>query len=212
MILLISDLISCHTQGDSTQKDFMTKAKTRETYLKKRKALSEKEYSMLSHGLYEKFISHFDMETIKVLHTYLPLKKNKEPDTWLLIDWIGVKFPELKISVPRINYEKKEIESVYFDDRFQLETNKWGLEEPVKGSPTVPRDIDIIIVPLLAFDLHGNRVGYGKGYYDKFLAACRADCKRVGLSFFEAVDSISGIEEHDIRLNYCITPKKFYTF
>ena len=173
--------------------------------------MSEKEYSMLSHNLYEKFISHFDMESINVLHTYLPLRKNKEPDTWLLIDWIGIKFPEVKISLPRINYETKEIESVYFDDRFQLEVNRWGLEEPLTGILTSPHDIDIIIVPLLAFDLQGNRVGYGKGYYDKFLATCRADCKRVGLSFFEPVEDISGMEDHDIPLNYCITPKKFYT-
>lgn len=190
----------------------MTKAELRETYLKKRRALSEKEYSMLSHSLYEKFVSHFDMESIKVLHTYLPLAKNKEPDTWILIDWIGVKFPEIKVSLPRINYDTEALDSVYFDDRFQLQVNKWGLEEPLKGVPTSPREIDVVIVPLLAFDINGNRVGYGKGYYDKFLATCRADCRRVGLSFFEPVEEISDIDAYDIPLNYCITPTEFYTF
>ncbi|MEP6734566.1 MAG: 5-formyltetrahydrofolate cyclo-ligase [Chryseolinea sp.] len=190
----------------------MTKAELRQAYLNKRVALSEKECSILSHGLYEKFIAHFDMDSIQVLHTYLPLTKNKEPDTWLFIDWIGMKFPDTKISLPRINYDTEELENVYFDDRFQLQVNKWGLEEPLKGIMTPSKDIDVVIVPLLAFDINGNRVGYGKGYYDKFLATCRADCKRVGLSFFEPVEEISDIDAYDIPLNYCITPKGFFTF
>jgi len=72
--------------------------------------------------------------------------------------------------------------------------------------------IDIALVPLLCFDLIGHRVGYGGGYYDKFLAACRPDCKKVGLSVFDPVESISDIEPHDVRLDFAITPDRLWKF
>jgi len=73
-------------------------------------------------------------------------------------------------------------------------------------------EIDLIFVPLLAFDETGNRVGYGKGFYDKFLTKCRPDAIKVGLSYFEAIDRISDSEQFDIPLNYCITPQRIYEF
>jgi len=60
--------------------------------------------------------------------------------------------------------------------------------------------------------VHGNRVGYGKGFYDEFLKDCSNDTIKIGLSFFEAEATIDGIESHDISLDYCITPQKVYTF
>jgi len=190
----------------------MTKDKLREIYLERRLSLSEKSCSLLSHVLYDNLASHFDLSMLNVLHTYLPMAKNKEPDTWLIIDWVRMKFPDVRIALPRVNYKKTEIESVFFDDRFQLQTNKWGLEEPYKGVIARPQEIDLVIVPLLAVDRNGNRVGYGKGYYDKFLSTCRKDCKKVGLSFFEPVDVIEDLNPFDVPLDYCITPINYHAF
>jgi 5-formyltetrahydrofolate cyclo-ligase len=64
----------------------------------------------------------------------------------------------------------------------------------------------------LCFDLRGFRVGYGKGFYDRFLKKCRADCKKIGLSFFEPVKEISDIEEFDVALNFAVTPQEIYNF
>ena len=70
----------------------------------------------------------------------------------------------------------------------------------------------MILVPLLAYDLQGNRVGYGKGFYDRFLAKCNANVQKVGLSYFEPLDSIGDAESFDIKLNSCISPEKIWIF
>ena len=71
-------------------------------------------------------------------------------------------------------------------------------------------NINIILVPLLAFDKNGHRVGYGGGYYDKFMIHYPKSIK-IGLSLEEPIQ-ILDINNHDIKLNFCITPKKLYKF
>ena len=66
-------------------------------------------------------------------------------------------------------------------------------------------------MPLLTYDLQGNRIGYGKGYYDRFLAQCDSECCFIGLSFFPPEERIP-TEKTDIKLQYCITPEKIYSF
>ena len=68
------------------------------------------------------------------------------------------------------------------------------------------------MIPLLAFDKKGFRVGFGKGYYDKFLARCKPNVIKAGLSFFDPVDEINDISGFDIPLNFCITPKEIFSF
>lgn len=70
----------------------------------------------------------------------------------------------------------------------------------------------MVFVPLLAFDKNGDRVGYGKGFYDKFLKECKPEIIKIGLSFFEPEEKIDGIFEEDIKLDYCVTPNEIYTF
>ena len=84
--------------------------------------------------------------------------------------------------------------------------------EPPGDIAILPKDIDMVFVPLLSFDKNGYRVGYGKGYYDKFLANCREDLVKVGFSFFEPVVKIEDVDGYDIPLNYCLTPENFYSF
>ena len=76
----------------------------------------------------------------------------------------------------------------------------------------MPSEIDVVFIPLLCFDKHGNRVGYGGGYYDKFLTKTKSSCLKIGLSFFEPVDFIQGINMNDIPLDMCVTPEKLYNF
>ncbi len=94
----------------------------------------------------------------------------------------------------------------------ELMHNDYGIEEPSGGNKVMENEIDLILVPLLAFDKYGFRVGYGKGYYDKFLFQCRKDSIKIGLSYFDPVDEIEDINSFDIPLNYCVTPRKLFIY
>jgi 5-formyltetrahydrofolate cyclo-ligase len=72
--------------------------------------------------------------------------------------------------------------------------------------------IDIILIPLLVFDKFGNRVGYGKGIYDRILNQLNNDCLKIGLSFFEVSKENIQVNFYDQSLDYCQTPEKLYKF
>jgi 5-formyltetrahydrofolate cyclo-ligase len=184
----------------------------RKTFLEKRKALSPGEIAQRNQLLYHSFFHHFDFSFVKVIHTYLPLEKNNEPDTWQILDKIKRDFPHVRISVPKVNRSTNELENIFFEGLHQIEPNAWGIPEPKQGVPTPSDKIDFVIVPLLAFDKTGNRVGYGRGYYDRFLKDCRGDFKKTGLSFFDPVDEITDTNNYDIKLNGCVTPSKVIFF
>jgi 5-formyltetrahydrofolate cyclo-ligase len=182
----------------------MTKAEARKEFLNKRQALSESEYHHLNLQLYHQFFAQLDLSFIKCLHIFLPIEGKREVDTWQIIDRVRREFPHIRISIPKVKDD--EMENIYFEGYHQLKKNKWGILEPEQGVPTPTEKIDMVIVPLLAFDESGHRVGYGKGYYDDFLGDCRFSCERVGVSLFSPIKKIEDVYENDIMLTQCITP------
>jgi len=189
----------------------MTKQELRKHYLQKRRELSEGEYLVLNHQLCENFFAHIDLSFCKVVHCFLPLTEKREPDTWLIIDRIRREFQHIRLSIPRINPATDELENIYFEGLHQLKKNSWGILEPKQGVPTPIEKIDIVLVPLLAFDGNGNRIGYGKGYYDRFLIACPSTTQKIGLSLFSPENNVPS-EPEDVRLSSCITPAAVFTF
>jgi 5-formyltetrahydrofolate cyclo-ligase len=190
----------------------MTKAELRKYYLQKRASLSEAEYLQLNHQLTENFFASVELGFINILHTFIPIEKNREPNTWLIIDRIRREFPGVRLVVPRVNPQTGELENFFFEGLHQLKLNAWSILEPKQGIPAESTKIDMAFVPLLAFDLNGNRVGYGKGFYDKFLSQVNPACKMVGLSLFPAVEKIDDIMPFDVPLHSCITPQQSYRF
>jgi 5-formyltetrahydrofolate cyclo-ligase len=190
----------------------MTKAELRKLYFEKRLALTDRETIELSEELCQTFFLSVDLSGIRVLHTFLPIKKNKEPDTFYIINRIEKEYPGIQLSIPKVNQENAQLESFYWEGMNQLKQNKWNIPEPCQGILTPVEKIDIILVPLLVFDQQGHRIGYGKGFYDRLLTSCRRDCKKVGLSFFPPIELISPTEGHDQRLDHVITPQKNYQF
>lgn len=190
----------------------MTKQELRKIYLQKRKALSEAEYSQLNFQLYQNFFSNIDLSFIHTIHTFLPITVKREVDTWLIIDRIRREFPHIRLAIPKVNPQTGVFDSFYFEGLHQLAANEWGIQEPKQGIPTEPEKVDLVFIPLLAYDKKGYRVGYGKGFYDKFLATCRTDCKKVGLSLFNAEEKIDNANELDVRMDLCITPSTIINF
>ncbi len=183
----------------------MTKSELRKIYLDKRKKLNSADYAHFNLQLYNLFFSWIDLSFVRVLHTYLPIPHHNEPDTWPIVDRIRREFPNVRISLPRVGPDDT-LENIYFEGMHQLQITKWNIQEPMQGVPTPPEKIDLVLVPLVICDKQGHRVGYGKGYYDRFLKTCRPDCKKIGLSFFPEVDGIVDASGHDVQLDFCITP------
>lgn len=147
------------------------------------------------------------------VHTFLPILANKEPDTFRIIAWLQREHPAIRIAAPRVTDAARGLLAHYLlDERTVLEESRWGIPEPSTGETVGPETLDIVLVPLLAFDLSGHRVGYGAGFYDRFLSECRPDALKIGLSFFDPVARIADVQPTDIPLDSCITPEQVYWF
>lgn len=194
----------------------MDKPALRRLYKQKRLALSLAEKAALE----EQMLLHFQQynwPAPKELFTYLPSEKFREPDTIPFIRHIRY-FSEMysgkkcNLSAPVLDASGETMQAVRFDEGAVFNMNSFGVPEPPHGEVVPPEQIDMVLVPLLVFDRHGNRVGYGKGHYDKFLQHCRKNMVRVGLSFFEPEAAFEGVLEIDVPLTHCITPEQIYAF
>lgn len=117
-----------------------------------------------------------------------------------------------KFCYPQTNMDNRSMEAIADDDRAVWVENTMGIKEPIKGNIVPPAYIGLVIVPLLCFDKQGYRVGYGKGFYDRFLKRCNSQIATVGFSWFAPEDNIDDIDANDVPLKYCITPHQLYVF
>lgn len=189
----------------------MTKAELRKQYLERRSSLSLAEIASMSASISEQFFREVDPLTITSVHTFIRIKKLNEVDTSSIYYKIWSSHPWIRTFAPRTNRAAGRLENVEFYPAAELIENKWGIREPA-GKDTDPELLDVVVVPLLCFDESGYRVGYGKGYYDEFLARCRPDCIKAGVSFFPPVARIDDLHEADIPLDLCLTPSRVYRF
>lgn len=188
----------------------MTKKELRKIYLAQQKSLSQTDRLEKSVLISEHFFGEFDLSQINFLHLFLTIAKNNEIETRFFYEKIRREFPHIRLAVPRICGEI--LESLEFTQKTEFVENRWQIREPVGDELIAEKLFDAVLVPLLCFDLQGFRVGYGKGFYDRFLLHCRADCKKIGLSFFPPVENFVDIHKFDVKLDYCLTPNKIYKF
>lgn len=190
----------------------MDKKTLRKEALAKRLALSSKDYWYLNDLLLEQ-IKAFDWSRVNYLHLFLPIKEKKEVDTFEILSYFKHHFPQIKIIIPRCNFNNHTLENVVFDyEHTVLIKSKHHIPEPLYGKIINENLIDVVLVPLLAFDSKGNRVGYGAGFYDRFLKKCRPETLKIGLSLFGPISETIEIDEFDIKLTHCITADKTYIF
>tara|TARA_A100001011_G_scaffold111059_2_gene117596 strand:+ start:35 stop:610 length:576 start_codon:yes stop_codon:yes gene_type:complete len=186
------------------------KSELRNIYSLKRKNLSDYQINKRSILISKKLldIPIWDKE---FYHIFLTSKKNNEIETKFILSMLAQK--NKKVVVPRL-IDLNNLEHILLTQQTILKENSYGIPEPQKYNDKIifPQELDVIIVPLYVFDLNGNRVGYGKGYYDRFLKNCRDDVIKIGISLFEPVKSISDISRNDIALNYAITSNSIFNF
>lgn len=143
-------------------------------------------------------------------HIFLPISEHKEVDTEFLLQVLTGKDKEIVVS--KSDFETRKMTHFLLTDNTKFRKNEYNIPEPVDGIEVPADKIDVVFVPLLAFDTKGHRVGYGKGFYDLFLSGCKKDTLKIGLSFFEAEGEIIDIFDNDVRMDFCVTPDRIYEF
>jgi 5-formyltetrahydrofolate cyclo-ligase len=187
----------------------MTKKELRIHYKTLRASLSNEQIDELSLAVANKLLVLPIWEGL-YFHLFLTIEEQKEIATEFILHILAGKNKEIVVS--KSNFETFEMTHFLMTENTKFQKNKYNITEPIDGLEVPVTKIDVVFVPLLAFDKLGNRVGYGKGFYDRFLSKCTPETIKIGLSLFEAENSISDASADDVTLNYCITPTKVYRF
>jgi 5-formyltetrahydrofolate cyclo-ligase len=187
----------------------MDKKQIRIKYKELRQELLSNEIDKMS-LLIANNILKLDIWNNTYFHLFLSIQEQKEVNTEFILHVLQGKDKEIVIS--KSNFETLEMTHFLLTDNTKIKKNEYNIPEPIDGIEVPVDKIDVVFVPLLAFDTKGNRVGYGKGFYDKFLSQCKTNVIKIGLSFFEPESVIEGVYESDVRLDYCVTPKRMYSF
>jgi 5-formyltetrahydrofolate cyclo-ligase len=153
-----------------------------------------------------------DMPFLDTVFSFYPMEERNEVNVFIITDYLHFRNPNLQICYPKMAMKEPNMEAVACHADTIFQANEINILEPLENEIIDPQDIDLVIVPMLVCDMKGNRVGYGKGYYDRYLSRCRDNCIKIGVSYFEPVAEIKDANEFDVPLNFCITPQKAYVF
>ena len=129
--------------------------------------MSDREFVAINEKLLTQFKT-LDFSDIKSIHIFLPIASKREPDTFLMIDWLQKNHPDIQLLVPKADFETNLMSHHYYLEGTDLLNNNHQIPEPQNAALFIGTP-DMVIVPLLAFDKNGFRVGYGKGFYDRYL-------------------------------------------
>lgn len=185
------------------------KKELRKKYKSLRQNLSEIEIEEYSLAIANRLLT-LPIWSKNYFHIFLSIVEHKEVDTELILHLLAGKDKEIIIS--KADFETRKMTHFLLTDNTKIKKNEYNIPEPVDGIEVPTKKIEVVFVPLLAYDKKGNRVGYGKGFYDTFLADCTPQTIKIGLSFFEAEQNITDIFDSDVQLDYCITPDSTYQF
>jgi len=187
----------------------MKKSELRQKYKQLRSQLSEDEIDDFSIAIANQLLT-LDIWNKSFYHIFLTIEEQKEINTDFILNILAGKDKHIVIS--KSNFNDYSMSHYLLTDSTTIKKNRYNIPEPIDGIEIQPSQLDVVFIPLLAFDTTGNRIGYGKGFYDRFLASCKPETIKIGLSFFKAEDEISDFSKNDIKLDYCIVPDKIYHF
>ena len=188
----------------------MKKVRLREKYLARRQAMDAGRYHQQSQQIQARFFQHFNLAHYPYIHTYLACAERREVDTWGIVHVILSQYPQVVLAVPKLLGGPGQMESCPIDQATTFQSHAWGMQEPTGGRRVPAADFLLVILPVIAFDKHGYRVGYGQGYYDRFLQQCRPDVTKVGLCFAGPVSTVTDLHMHDVPMDYCVTPSQVF--
>ena len=166
-----------------------------------RSAISLHDWERWSTDIQKRLFAYPAFLKAHTIHCYVSMNDRKEVDTHGIVESCLKRNKSL--FVPIMKTEVNELQHVEVSTKEELKPNAWGVPEPEYGERLDVIDPDLVIVPLLASDEKGNRLGYGKGYYDRFLS--QISSIKVGLVFDQFILDEIPTEPHDIPLDVLIT-------
>lgn len=189
-----------------------TKQQSRAYFLEERKKITSAQVEKESEHIAARLLEVLAESPVRYLHSFIADGFRKEVDTQSIRRILQAELPSLRWAAPRIIPGTRKMNHFVWDATTLFIPNRWGIAEPdpVSSQPLDTQTIDAVLVPLLAYDRQGHRAGYGGGYYDRFLAECRPDTWKIGVSYFDPIDVLSDINERDIPLDLCLTPSTVY--
>lgn len=189
----------------------MTKKKFRQFAIKKRNSLSPEERISFSHQIFQHLITSELYQQSKTIFMYLSFQS--EVDTFELLShalqdnkkvYAPITLPKEKILLcGRVENPSKDLKKDFY-----------GVLSPIPKEDNIasPTDIDLVIVPGVAFDISGNRMGYGGGYYDRFLQILPEKTKIIAIAFEEQIYPSIPKDMHDIKMKHIITENRYLIF
>ncbi|WP_186755835.1 5-formyltetrahydrofolate cyclo-ligase [Echinicola salinicaeni] len=181
------------------------KAELRKRYKEKRKSLGPVKRAEYSRKIVDQVQKYLEAQNrFQHFHLFLPIEKLFEIDTFLLLESLIKEGKQVYTSIS--DFDSGNLMSVKIDSKTNFILDEWGIPVPNEYEKVGDEVLEVVFVPLLAYDLNGNRIGYGKGFYDKFLSGLSSKVLKIGLSFFLPEVSIEAKEEHDVALDLCILP------
>jgi 5-formyltetrahydrofolate cyclo-ligase len=187
----------------------MSKRELRSIYKSKRRSLHPEQIEVGSLAITNRLLE-LPVWGHTYYHIFLSIVEHREVNTEFILNVLAGKDKHAVIS--KSNFDTREMSHYLLTDNTRIKKNNWNIPEPVDGIEISSEKLDVVFVPLLAYDMQGNRVGYGKGFYDKFLNTCRPETLKIGLSFFEPEPFIKDVSMEDVKLDYCVTPIESYRF
>ena len=187
----------------------MKKKELRTKYKALRQELSDNDIESMSLAIANQLLK-LKIWDYDFYHIFLPIEEQKEVNTEYILHVLSGK--DKNIVVSRSNFKTLQMTNYLLTDKTEIKKNPYGIPEPIDGIEIKPDQIDVVFIPLLAYDREGNRIGYGKGFYDRFLKACPEKTLKIGLSFFGPELQITNTNNSDIPLDFCITPVKILEF
>lgn len=189
----------------------MTKKELRKIYVEKRSPIGLPD----SHRMIAAMLEHFQQVPCRPVAHLLSFKASTakmEVPVHFFEEYLREENHGITVCYPKSDFTTGSMEAYEDNDNLAWEDTPFGIEQPAKGDMVHPSQIDLALVPLLAFDERGYRVGYGKGFYDRYLQRCKPGVIKVGVSYFDPVPLISDTNQYDVPLNYCVTPQRLYVF
>jgi len=186
-----------------------SKKEIRKEILQKRDSINERDRKLMDEEIFNRLVNSDEYKKAKSIFAFVSFKS--EVNTHKFIEYALSQGKT--IGVPKIRKKEEGMEVFKIHSLSDLESGYFGVMEPIESCEKINKDnIDFILMPGAVFDEKGGRIGYGRGFYDKFLSDVKDSVPKIAIAYeLQIIDSVP-MEEYDIKIDGIITEKRVIKF